>query len=207
MRYYPLYVNLNGKPAVMVGAGPIAERKVGTLLECGAEVTVIAPSATEGLRAMAAEGRVTWIQRAYQDGDLAGAFCTYAATNDNAVNTAIFAEAERNNQLCCVVDVQPLCNFIVPSIVKRGDLSIAISTSGNSPALAKKLRIDLTEQFGPEWEELNDLLGRLRPEVKRRYPEEAPRNDVLARMMDAGVLDLIREGRVTEAEEVAWNCI
>jgi precorrin-2 dehydrogenase/sirohydrochlorin ferrochelatase len=207
MRYYPIFVDLNGKKAVMVGGGHIAERKVGTLLECGANVTVIAPSATDGLRALASEGRIAWIARRYDEGDLAGAFCTYAATNDTAVNTAIFAEAERNSQLCNVVDVPPLCNFIVPSIVRRGDLSIAISTSGNSPALAKKLREDLTGQFGPEWEALNDLLGRLRPEVKRRYPEEAPRNDVLARMLDAGVLDLLRAGRAGEAEEVAWKCI
>lgn len=207
MRYYPIYIDLNGKPATMIGGGHIAERKIETLLEAGACVTVIAPHVTDGIRAMADEGRIAWKNKRYEVGDLKGAFCTYAATNDHAVNTAIYDEATRNSQLCNVVDVPPLCNFIVPSIVRRGDLSIAISTSGNSPALAKKLRVDLTEHIGPEWEALNDLLGRMRPELKRRYTEEAPRNDVLARMLDAGVLALLREGRANEAEELAWTCM
>lgn len=207
MRYYPIYIDLNGKPAHMIGGGPIAERKIETLMEAGAVVTVIAPHVTDAIRRMADEGRIQWIQREYRDGDLCGAFCTYAATNDNAVNTAIYEEATRNSQLCNVVDVPPLCNFIVPSIVRRGDLSIAISTSGNSPALARKLRMDLTEHIGPEWQALNDLLGRMRPELKRRYVEEAPRNDVLARMLDAGVLDLLREGRPEDAEALAWTCM
>jgi len=207
MRYYPIYIDLNGKTAVVIGGGHIAERKVDTLREAGANVTVISPEATAGLRAMADAGVITWHARPYREGDLSGAFCTYAATNDNSVNTAVFDEATRNSQLCNVVDVPPLCNFIVPSIVRRGDLSIAISTSGNSPALAKKLRVDLTDHIGPEWEQLNDLLGRMRPELKRRYPEEEPRNHVLTRMLDAGVLELLREGKAEDAEEIAWKCL
>ncbi len=207
MRYYPVFIDLEDRLAVVIGGGHIAERKVRTLLECGARVKLIAPEATEGIRALAAEGGIEWLERAYRDGDLAGAFCTYAATDDNSVNTAVFEEATRNSQLCNVVDVPPLCNFIVPSIVNRGDLVIAISTAGNSPALAKRMKEDLNGHIGPEWKALNDLLGRLRPEVKRRYPEEAPRNDVLARMLDAGVLDLLRNGRDAEAEELAWKCL
>lgn len=207
MRYYPIFIDLNDRLSVVIGGGPIAERKVCTLLECGARVTLIAPEVTEAIRAMASEGRITWKPRAYEPGDLTGAFCTYAATNDNAVNTAIYEEATRNSQLCNVVDVPPLCNFIVPSIVRRGDLAVAISTSGNSPALARRMREDLTEHIGPEWQELNDLLGRMRPELKRRYPEEEPRNHVLTRMLDAGVLDLLRDGKGAEAEELAWECL
>lgn len=207
MRYYPIYIDLNDRLSVVIGGGHIAERKVCTLLECGARVRLIAPEATDGIRAMASDGRIEWVPRAYEPGDLAGAFCTYAATNDNAVNTAVYDEATRNSQLCNVVDVPPLCNFIVPSIVNRGDLAIAVSTSGNSPALAKRMKEDLNAHIGPEWQALNDLLGRLRPEVKRRYPEEAPRNDVLARMLEAGVLDLLRDGQEAEAEDLAWKCL
>ncbi|HEY3269246.1 MAG TPA: bifunctional precorrin-2 dehydrogenase/sirohydrochlorin ferrochelatase [Armatimonadota bacterium] len=207
MRYYPIFVDLQGKPAVVVGGGHIAERKVRTLLECGACVTLIAPEGTPGIADLADRGTICWRRRAYQDGDLDGAFCTYAATNDNPVNVAVYNEAERRRQLCNVVDVPPLCNFIVPSIVNRGDLLVAVSTAGNSPALAKRLRADLETEIGPEYQALNDLLGRLRPEVKRRYPEEAPRNDVLDRMLSAGVLDLLREGRAGEAEELAWKCL
>lgn len=207
MRYYPIFIDLNGKAAVVIGGGAIAERKVRTLLECGAEVTVVAPEGTPGIRTLAAGGRIQWNERRYRHGDLAGAFCTYAATDDNAVNTAVYAEATENSQLCNVVDVPPLCNFIVPSIVDRGDLAIAISSSGNSPALAKQLKIRLNNEYGDEWRRLNDLLGRLRPEVKRRYPEEAPRNDILARMLEAGVLELLRDDCDEQAEELAWKCL
>lgn len=207
MRYYPVFINLNGKKAVVIGGGHIAERKVNTLLECGAVVTVVAPDVTDGLRSLARDGRIELISRRYVTGDLEGAFCTYASTDDNAVNTAVYEEASRNSQLCNVVDVPALCNFIVPSIVDRGDLCIAVSSSGNSPALAKRLKAMLNEEFGDEWKALNDLLGRLRPEVKRRYPEESPRNDVLERMLDAGILDLLRQGRQLEAEEIAWKCL
>lgn len=207
MRYYPIFIDLNGRKAVVVGGGNIAERKVRTLLECGALVTVVSPEVTPCLGEIISEGRVAWINRHYQAGDLSGAFCTYAATDDNTVNTAVYEEASRNSQLCNVVDVPPLCNFIVPSIVDRGDLTIAISTSGNSPALAKRLKAMVAEEYGEEWRMLNDMLGRLRPEVKRRHPEEAPRNDVLARLLEAGVLDMLREGRESEAEELAWRVL
>lgn len=207
MRYYPIFIDLNGKKAVVIGGGNIAERKVNTLLECGAVVTVVAPEATDAICSLATAGRIQWLSRNYQPGDLDGAFCTYAATDDNPVNTAVYEEATRNSQLCNVVDVPPLCNFIVPSIVDRGDLVIAVSSSGNSPALAKRLKVMLGDAYGEEWKTLNDLLGRLRPEVKRRYPEESPRNGVLERMLDAGVLDLLRQGRDAEAEETAWKCL
>lgn len=207
MRYYPIYIDLNGRLAIVIGGGQIAERKAATLLECGACVRLVAPQATEGIRALAAEGRLQWIPRVYRCGDLDGAFCTFAATNDNAVNTAVFEEATDKALLCNVVDVPPLCNFIVPSIVRRGDLSVAVSTSGNSPALAKRLRQDLEAYIGGEYQALNDLLGRMRPELKRRYPEEAPRNDVLDRMLKAGVLELLRQGRSEEAEALAWDCL
>jgi precorrin-2 dehydrogenase/sirohydrochlorin ferrochelatase len=207
MRYYPIFIDLNGKKAVVVGGGHIAERKVNTLLECGAVVTVVAPEATEGIRSLSNGGRITWIARGYCSGDLEGAFCTYASTDDNTINRAVYAEASQNSQLCNVVDVPALCNFIVPSIVNRGELTVAVSTSGNSPALAKRLKAMLNEELGEEWAALNDLLGRLRPEMKRRYPEEAPRNEVLARMLEAGVLELLRQGRCAEAEEMAWKCL
>lgn len=207
MRYYPIFLDLHGRAAVVIGGGAIAERKVRTLLESGANVTVVAPESTQGIHALASEGRIQWKERWYRPGDLAGAFCTYAATDDNAVNTAVYAEATANSQLCNVVDVPPLCNFIVPSIVNRGDLAIAISSSGNSPALAKHLKNRLNSEYGEEWRKLNDLLGRLRPEVKRRYVDEAPRNDILVRILEAGVLDLLRDGCDDEAEELAWKCM
>jgi precorrin-2 dehydrogenase/sirohydrochlorin ferrochelatase len=207
MRYYPVFVDLAGKPAVVVGGGAVAQRKVEVLLECGARVRVIAPRFTEGLRERGRDGSVELVERSYREGDLAGAFISFACTDDHTVNVAVHDEAARNAQLCNVVDVPDLCSFIVPSIIERGDLTIAVSTSGNSPALAKRVKREIAGFVGEEWGTLNDILGRLRPELKRRHPEEGPRNEALERLMSAGVLDLIREGRLDEAEELAWRCL
>lgn len=207
MRYYPVFVDLGGKKAVVVGGGAVAERKVEVLLRCGAKVRVIAPHFTAALLEHGRNGTVELVQRAYREGDLSGALVTFACTDDHAVNAAVHSEAARNAQLCNVVDVPDLCNFIVPSIVERGDLTIAVSTSGNSPALAKRIKKEIAGCVGEEWGVLNGILGRLRPELKRRYPEEAPRGEVLERLLDAGVMGLIREGRLEEAEELAWRCL
>ena len=207
MRYYPIFLDLKGKPAVVVGGGAVTERKVRVLLESDADVTVIAPSVTPTIREWAENNQITLGERSFEPGDLAGAFCVYAGTDDHAVNVAVSQEAEQRRLLCNVVDVPALCNFIVPAIIDRGDLCIAVSTSGASPALAKKLKRELSEQFGPEWTALSELLARLRPEIKRRHPEESPRNEVLDRMLEAGVLEMLKDGRTEEAEETAWQCI
>ncbi len=148
MRYYPVYLDINGRKCVVVGGGAVGARKVNTLLACGARVTVISPEATAELNDLAEQGGISLIRRPYQSSDLDGAFMVIGATDDEAINHRVHADAEARNLLCNIVDQPRVCNFILPSIVQRGDLVIAVSTSGRSPAFAKKLRKELKSSSG-----------------------------------------------------------
>jgi precorrin-2 dehydrogenase / sirohydrochlorin ferrochelatase len=165
MRYYPVNLNISHRACLVIGGGSVAERKAKGLLACGALVTVISPEISAGLLALLAEKQISWLSRPYQAGDLAGAFLVIAATDDDRAQQAVQEEAESRNILLNVADVPERCNFILPSILSRGDLTIAVSTSGNSPALAKQVRERLEELFGPEYELYLELLGSLRTAV------------------------------------------
>ena len=149
--YYPVYLNLAGKRCVIIGGGAIAQGKIGGLLQAGCQITVISPEATPGIRQAAQRGDFTWLERTYQPGDLEGAFIGVAATNVWHVNREIYEEAERLGVLLNVVDDPDLCSFIAPSIVKREPVTLAISTGGASPALARKLRETLAHAEALEW--------------------------------------------------------
>lgn len=164
MRYFPAFLDLRQKRCLIVGAGQVAERKVGVLLRAGASVDVIGPKLTSGLSLLKAKGKIRHRPRLYRSGDLRGAFLVIAATDNRAINERIAQDAEKENTLVNVVDDPALCNFIVPSWVARGDLLIALSTSGKSPALARSLRQRLQREIGPEYAFLLRLLG----EVRRR---------------------------------------
>ncbi len=135
--YYPVFIDVNNRRCVVIGGGNIGEEKVVKLLECDAAVVVVSPEVSGGVRQLADEDKVTWVQREYQGGDLEGAFIAIAATDDNAANRLIAQEAEERNVLLNVVDVTHLCTFIAPSVARRGDVTVATSTGGASPALAR----------------------------------------------------------------------
>lgn len=147
---YPVFLELDGRLAVVLGAGPAIERRVTTLLRYGADITVISPDAGDALRALEAEGRITIEPRGYVRGDLEGAFIVFCAA-DSEVAAAVVAEAESRGCLVNVADDPERCNFLVPSTVRRGSLQLAVSTGGIAPALAKRLRARLREEFGEEW--------------------------------------------------------
>ncbi|MEW6429497.1 MAG: bifunctional precorrin-2 dehydrogenase/sirohydrochlorin ferrochelatase [Thermodesulfobacteriota bacterium] len=163
--YYPVCLDLGGRRCVVVGGGRVAERKIEGLLECGGRVTVISPELSDHLRALAAAGTVAWLARPYRRGDLAGAFLVIAATDDRPTQEQVQREAAAANLLLNVADVPMLCNFILPATVRRGDLSLTVSTGGRSPALAQEIRRRLEGEFGPEWGIYTALLGMLRPLV------------------------------------------
>ena len=166
--YYPAYLNLAGKRCVIIGGGTVAQGKIAALRDAGAQITVISPDATPGIQRAAQRGHVEWLPRKYQAGDLAGSFIAVAASNVWHVNREIFEEAERLGVLLNVVDDQDLCTFIAPSIVKRGPVTLAISTGGASPALARKLRETLSDAPALEWTDLADVLAQARKEIKQR---------------------------------------
>ncbi len=151
----------------MVGAGTVAESKIASLIEADAQVLVVAPDATPGVRSWAQENLVEWRQRGFQPDDLNGMFIVVAATSSTELHKQIFQDATRRGVLCNIVDVPELCDFYYPAVVQRGALQIAVSTSGQSPALAQRLRIELEEQFGPEYEAWLEYLGEARDWILR----------------------------------------
>jgi len=164
--YYPVYLNLAGKRCVVIGGGTVAEGKILNLREACARITFISPEITSGIQEAARWGEVEWQAREYQPGDLEGAFLAIAATNTRHVNQEIFREAERLGIILNVVDDPALCTFIAPSIVKRGPVTLAISTGGASPALARKLREALSNDPVLNWADLSGVLVRARKKVK-----------------------------------------
>ncbi|MBI5789156.1 MAG: bifunctional precorrin-2 dehydrogenase/sirohydrochlorin ferrochelatase [Candidatus Schekmanbacteria bacterium] len=197
--YYPVYLNLNGKKCLVVGGGVVAERKVLTLLDCGANVKLISPALTPRLGELAGQRRFEYVSRTYQPGDSAGSFLVVGATDNRKLHEQITAEAESHNILVNIVDVPDLCNFIVPSIVSRGDLQISISTGGKSPAMAKKIRRELERQFGDEYAQFLELMGQWRQEVLEKIPDGEKRREVFQNLVDSDILHLLKEGRREEA--------
>ena len=166
--YYPVYLNLAGKRCVILGGGAIAQGKLAALRDAGARITVISPQSTAGIKQAAQRGHVTLLQREYQPGDLEGAFIAVAATNVWHVNRQIYEEAEERGVLLNVVDDPDQCTFIAPSIVRRDPITLAISTGGASPALARKMRETLSEDKVLQWADLAGVLAQARRVIKEK---------------------------------------
>lgn len=209
MRGYPiLLVNLaEERCVVVVGGGAVAERKVRALLEGGAQVTVISPSVTGGLENLATKGQLEIVRRAYRPGDLEEAFLVIGATDDPAVNELVWREARSRRLLVNVVDDPARCNFFVPSVVRRGELTISISTGGLSPALAKVIRQRLSAEFGPAYARFLALLGDLRERVKNEIPDGERREMVWRQLVESNVLALIEAGQEEAARQRAEEIV
>jgi precorrin-2 dehydrogenase/sirohydrochlorin ferrochelatase len=170
MDLFPIFLKIAARPCIVVGGGNLAESKIEALRAAHARVTVIAPRARPRIIDMAESGEIDWKQREYVEGDLAGSFLVVAATDDPAVNRAIYQEATEKNIICNAVDDPPFCDFYFPSVVRRGDLQIAISTSGASPALAQRLRKEINAQLPLDLGDWVTDLGNLRREVTQIEP-------------------------------------
>ena len=179
---FPMFVKLSGRKCLVVGGGPIAEGKVGSLLASGATVVVVAPEVTERIARWDRERRLVWHAHRFRPSDLEGVFLVIAATGEDAVNEQVFREAEAGGVLCNAVDEPERCHFYYPAIVRRGPLQIAISTGGLSPALASRLRGELEVQFGPEYERWLEQLGSMRQEVFARRTDPRRRTRLLYRL-------------------------
>lgn len=176
-KLFPMFLKLEGRLSLVVGAGTVAESKISSLVEAGARVRVVAPNATAEIRSLVQSKQIEWQQRGFQPNDLDGVFLVVAATSSAEVHEQVFQEATRRGVLCNIVDVPELCDFYYPAVVQRGALQIAISTSGQSPALAQRLRIELEEQFGPDYEAWLEYLGEARDKLQSQKldPEERKR--------------------------------
>ena len=177
MTLFPMFMKLEGRSCLVVGAGTIGEPKIASLIAAGASTRVIALHATNAVARWAQEGSIVWEARAFDVADLDGVFMVIAATNSRDLNATIFNEARQRNILCNVVDDPEYCDFYYPAVVRRGDLQLAISTNGKSPALAQRIRRELEIEFGPEYGEWLEHLGRIRQELfaSKINPEERRR--------------------------------
>ena len=200
--YYPVYIQLRERPCVVIGGGKIAEGKVDGLLAAEANVTVISPELTPHLRDLVNQKQITFFGRIYQPGDLTGAFMVICATDQPEINHQVWQEAMVNRQLVNVVDDTPRCNFIAPSILRKGDLTIAISTSGKAPALAVRLKERLQRELGPEYERFLELAGELREPLARHIPDFETRKVLWYELVDSEILDLLASGDETSAREI-----
>lgn len=200
MKYYPAYLDLRERPCVVVGGGAVAERKAMALLEAGAVVTVISPTLSSKLHDLSVSGKISHLPKNYEQNDLSCAFLVIAATDSAEVNTRVARDCKKRQVLVNVATPPRESTFIVPSVVDRGDLLISISTSGASPALAKKIRQDIERRYGAEYGVFLDKLSPIRKRLLEEISDENERRRVFQEIVDSDVIDLIGQGKTHEAE-------
>jgi precorrin-2 dehydrogenase / sirohydrochlorin ferrochelatase len=202
--FYIACLRLSGRRCVVIGGGSVGLEKVEGLLACDAGVTLVAPEAHPELVQLAFEGSIRWEQREYETGDLEGALIAIAATDDTDLNIRVFNDAEARSMLVNVVDVPPLCNFILPAIVRTGPLAVAISTAGASPALAKRMKREIGEMFGEPYANLAILLNEARGWAKATLPTYQDRKRFFESIVngDPDPVELLRDGDVQGVREL-----
>ncbi|HEX6178234.1 MAG TPA: bifunctional precorrin-2 dehydrogenase/sirohydrochlorin ferrochelatase [Thermoanaerobaculia bacterium] len=205
--YYPIYLDIEERHVVIIGGGNVCARKAETMRKYGARVTIVSPEFTEEIEQWARDGAVTVRRKHYAENDLEGASIVIASTDDPCVNGRIARDCRRRKIPVNVVDVTHLCEFIVPAIVERGSIQIAVSTGGKSPALARTLKEDLQKFVGPEYDEVNRILGTLRKGAKKTLPTDVDRKRFFDGIIAQGVIGMLRDGRRREAyETIARAC-
>lgn len=206
MKYYPLFMDLSGRPCLVVGAGAVAARKARSLLDCGARVTVVGERPAAAFGAAGCRG-VALVQRQFRVGDVRGMALVIAATDDREVNAAVAVAARRRGIPVNAVDDPENCTFIVPAVVVRGDLTVAVSTGGKSPAAARLVKERIGTMLGSEYAELVRLLGAHRGRMKEAVAEQRSRARAWQRLIDGGVLEALRDGDRKTAARMVRRCL
>jgi precorrin-2 dehydrogenase / sirohydrochlorin ferrochelatase len=207
MGFIPIFLQIEGQPCLVVGGGEVAQRKVGTLVAAGAAATVICPKFTDALVRQAQAGQISLLRRAYREGDMAGFRLVYAATNDHELHRRLFEEARRLNILINVSDSPEFCSFIVPSIVRRGRLQVAISTEGASPATARLLRERMERWLGDELEVSLEVMAAARDWLKRHEPDGEARARILKTLAASDAARALCDGNLAEAQRIVTQCL
>ena len=201
--YYPAFLDITGKKCVVIGGGRVAERKCSPLIRAGARVVVISPKLTQGLEAFKKKGLISHIGRLYRRGDMKSAFVVIAATDSREINLKVVADAAIHHALLNVVDNPPLCNFIVPSVLRRGPLTIAISTGGVSPAMARTIRKSLEELYSTELSKYLRLLNTIRTKAMRDIPDKRKRAALLKGLASPKSMRMLFQKGFREARRAA----
>ncbi len=202
--FYIACLRLTGRKCLVVGGGEVGLEKIEGLLACDGDVVLVAPEVCDPVRALAAEGSIEWIEREFEPADLEGKFMVIAATDDTDVNIAVYDVAEERAMLANVVDVPSLCNFILPAIVRTGPLAIAISTAGASPALAKRMKREISEMFGESYADLAGILNEVRGWAKGTLPTYQDRKAFFEEIVngDPDPIELLRADRRDELDAI-----
>jgi precorrin-2 dehydrogenase/sirohydrochlorin ferrochelatase len=200
MRYYPINLDVQNRECLVVGGGGVGERKVKTLLECGALVTVVTTDATQALQTLASERGISLKTREYEPSDMEGKFLVIGATDNEEVNETISKDAAERGLLCNIADRPAACNFVLPAIARQGDLLIAISTSNKSPAVARRIRQNLEKEFGPEYALLLNLMGAIRHKLLSESKSPEAHKKVFEQLLDDGLLEMIRDNRTRDVD-------
>ena len=207
MKYYPVHLDINNRNCLVVGGGGVGTRKVTTLLACGARVTVVSQETTRQLQDLATAGEIKLEERSYQSDDINGMFLVIGATNDEKLNRQISDDAEQRNTLCNIADRPEVCNFILPSIVHRDDLVITISTSGKSPALAKKLRKALENQYGEEYGAFLRLMGAVRKKLLQQAHEPEAHKPLFEQLINSDLIGFIQKNEIEKIDSLLFDVL
>jgi precorrin-2 dehydrogenase / sirohydrochlorin ferrochelatase len=198
--FYPIYLNLAAKRVLVIGGGEVAERKIESLLGTGAAIVVVSPDVTSRIVLLATEKRIKLHRRHYKTGDCQGAAFVFSTTDDPDVSQTVFQDAHTAGALVNTADRPALCDFIMPAVVRRGDIAIAISTGGTSPGLAARLRQKIARLIGPEYGLLAQLLARARPQILRRIPDQTERKALQYRILDSDIMTYLKQDDIAGAE-------
>ncbi|MCS7263874.1 MAG: bifunctional precorrin-2 dehydrogenase/sirohydrochlorin ferrochelatase [Armatimonadetes bacterium] len=203
----PVMLKVSGKKCVVVGGGEVAAQKVNQLLECNASILVVSPELCDNLAELEKQGRIQWLPIRYEPSVLEGAFLVFACTDETEVNRRVFSECEERKIWCNVVDVPELCSFYMPSILRRGDLVIAVSTSGNSPAFARRVRLFLENIISDDFGFLVALLGEMKVEMRESLKTVEERRKFIEQVWESDVWRYLREGDFERAKVCLKNCL
>jgi precorrin-2 dehydrogenase/sirohydrochlorin ferrochelatase len=205
--YYPIYIDIEDHEVLIVGGGNVCARKAETMMHYGARVTIVSPAITDEIGAWENDHALAVRRKLYDQSDLEGASIVIASTDDPCINARVARDCRRRKIPVNVVDVTHLCEFIVPAIIEKGSVTIAISTGGKSPALGRTLKEELQRTIGPEYAEVNDLLGTLRKDAKRVLPTDTDRKRFFDGIIGSGVLEMLRAGERRSAyQTIAGEC-
>jgi precorrin-2 dehydrogenase/sirohydrochlorin ferrochelatase len=207
VRYYPVNLDIRNRKCLVVGGGDVGTRKAVTLLDCGAFVTVVSINAGQKLLTLAESGLIELKRRPYTGRDLDGMFLVICATDNEELNLQVSEDAGKLNMLCNIADRPEACNFILPALVKRGDLVIAVSTSGKSPAFAKKIRKDLEKQFGNEYAEFLKLMGAIRKKLLSKSHEPEAHKPLFEKLIDKEIPQLIKNNDADKIDSLLFEVL
>jgi len=205
--YYPILIKLDDRLCLVVGGGQVAGRKTSSLVKAGASVRIVSPEISEDIKTLVKTGKVEWIKEKFEPRRLDGAFLVIAATDNEQVNQTVCNEAIARSILVNVVDRPDLCTFIVPSVTRRGDLIVAVSTSGKSPAVAKMLRKKLESEFGEEWAVFLNIMGEARSRTINSVEDKKQREKIFNRLAGSDMLERIKRGDIKGARSLVEEIV